>query len=163
MADAQRNLFAAIKNNDHDLVRQLAAGNPGILQTTSKQGTIKAVGYAVQTIVFQSGATSAPPRPAPSPPSAPPVANAVLRNETAIAMISTLCDLGADPNDRGNDTTDTALHTAIMPGPLMEQLVRLLLEKGADPRLENLDGQTPEQECTNVRATRKAFLFVHKG
>ena len=60
-ADAQKNLFAAIKNNDHDLVRQLAAGNPGILQTASKQGTIKAVGYAVQTIVFQSGATSAHP------------------------------------------------------------------------------------------------------
>ena len=71
MADAQKNLFAAIKNNDHDLVRQLAAGNPGILQTASKQGTIKAVGYAVQTIVFQSGATSAPPHPAPSPPAPP--------------------------------------------------------------------------------------------
>ena len=67
-ADAQRNLFAAIKNNDHDLVRQLAAGNPGILQTASKQGTIKAVGYAVQTIVFKSGATRAPPHPAQSPP-----------------------------------------------------------------------------------------------
>ena len=65
--DAQRALFAAIKNNDHDLVRQLAAANPGILQTASKQGTIKAVGYAVQVIVFQGGATSAPLIPSPRP------------------------------------------------------------------------------------------------
>ena len=70
-------------------------------------------------------------------------------------MIETLCALGADVNDRGCDTADTPLHTAAclgLPSQHMTPLVRLLLQRGADPRLRNIDGQTAAQECKNVTA-----------
>ena len=69
-------------------------------------------------------------------------------------MVATLCDLGADVNGRGSDTADTPLLTAACyPSPHMESLVRLLLQRGADPRLKNIDQKTAAEECTNVRLT----------
>ena len=67
-------------------------------------------------------------------------------------MVATLCELGADVNDRGNNEVDTPLHVAATyPSMNMERLVELLLQRGADPRLTNIDGNTAAQECTNVR------------
>ena len=96
-------LFKAIKNNEHERIRELVATYPSILQeAASNGGTTKAVGYAVQKIVFGDGSTS-------------------------VDMIGTLCDLGAGVNDRGSDTSDTALLTAVMPSPHTERLVEVVV------------------------------------
>eukprot|EP01043_Picozoa_sp_COSAG02_P007915 COSAG02_NODE_245_length_27293_cov_16.488012_2_plen_99_part_00 len=65
-------------------------------------------------------------------------------------MVATLCDLGADVNGRGSDAADTPLITACYPNPHMERLVRLLLERGANPQLKTIDQRTAAEECTNV-------------
>jgi hypothetical protein len=120
-------LFKAIKNNEHERIRELVATYPSILQEAASSGTTKAVGYAVQKIVFGDGITS-------------------------VDMIGTLCELGAGVNDRGSDTSDTALLTAVMPSPHTERLVEVLLQRGADPHLTNFDGNTAVQECVNEQA-----------
>ena len=49
-------LFAAIKNNDHDGVRALVRANPNIIRDASRAaGATKAVGYAVEKIVYDLG------------------------------------------------------------------------------------------------------------
>ena len=67
-------------------------------------------------------------------------------------MVSTLCDAGADVNDRGDPTADTPLLTAAtLVSEQIKPLVALLLQRGADPRLTDIDGRTAAQQCTNVR------------
>ncbi len=155
-------LFTAIKNNDHDQVRALVAQHPTILRDASKNaGTTKAVGYAVEQIVWNRGACCehrSPPAEhrSPLPPAPSPCCShsaARRRSTAALEMIATLCDAGADVNDRGDQTTaDTPLLTAAtLVSPDMRGLVGLLLQRGADPRLTNIDGRTAAQECTNVR------------
>jgi hypothetical protein len=104
-------LFRAIKANNFEVVKEIAGSAPGILrQATKGAAGTRPVQAAVEAIVFQTGATS-------------------------VDMIELLCDLGADANDRLSPTTDSALHTAVMPCPSTEELVRCLVERGADPDL----------------------------
>ena len=80
-----------------------------------------------------------------------PLSVTLCRSLAAVEMVETLCALGADVNDRGCDTADTPLLTAAcLSSPHMAPLVRLLLQRGADPRLTNIDGKTAVQECKNV-------------
>ncbi len=68
-----------------------------------------------------------------------PLLYAINRNEPAIAVL--LLEAGAEPNVR-NPENDTALIAAADAG--MVDVVRLLLEKGADPGAANdWDGSTP--------------------
>lgn len=118
-------LFKAIKNNSQDDVRALVAAKPGLLRdAASGGGMVLPVGYAVQNIAFGDGAT-------------------------AVEMVLLLCELGADVNGRGSDTADTPLLTAVMESPYTERLVEILLARGADPRLTNIDGNTALQETRN--------------
>ena len=75
----------------------------------------------------------------------------LMLSSAAVEMVATLCDLGADVNGRGSDTADTPLFmAACYPNPHMERLVRLLLERGANPQLKNIDQRTAAEECANV-------------
>ena len=86
------------------------------------------------------------------------VALSATLSSAAVEMVKTLLDLSADVNDRGYDTADTPLLTAAsFPSEHMGRLVELLLERNADPRLTNVDGNTAAQECNNVRRTMKLY------
>eukprot|EP01051_Picozoa_sp_SAG22_P026266 SAG22_NODE_8203_length_675_cov_0.861111_1_plen_97_part_10 len=54
----------------------------------------------------------------------------------------------ADPNQRGSPTCPSALHYVANANdvPYQLDLLRLLLERGADPTATELDGMTPVQQ-----------------
>ena len=81
----------------------------------------------------------------------PPLGTAAFVRSTRLAGV--LLDAGADVNAQGEGGF-TALHAAAQNGD--EALVRLLLERGADPALANDRGETPRDLASDARV--RAFL-----
>jgi ankyrin repeat protein len=71
----------------------------------------------------------------------------VSRNE--VHRVTVLLGYGADVNSRGREGL-TALHYAVRSGKL--PLIRLLLERGADPAARCPEGLTPRQHLAKTRA-----------
>lgn len=76
-------------------------------------------------------------------------------NHYNVAQI--LCKAGANVNARGLDD-DTPLHDAAIVGQL--RLVKLLVERGADPTVKNRKGKTP---CDVAASAVYSFLQQAKG
>ncbi len=73
------------------------------------------------------------------PESFPPLTIAVI-NEN-VKIVELLLNRGADPNQHARRTT--ALHKAIGPSKVDEQITRLLLKQGANPNIQDATGKTP--------------------
>jgi uncharacterized protein len=76
----------------------------------------------------------------------PPLGTAAFVASVPLATL--LLDSGADVNGRGEGDF-TALHTAAQRGD--EELVRLLLDRGADPTVATGDGRRPADLATDER------------
>lgn len=66
-----------------------------------------------------------------------------LEGDFVIPMIDYLIQQGADVNQKNSKYSDTALHKALNPKTLNEQVVQCLLEHGADPNFKNNHLLTP--------------------
>lgn len=77
-----------------------------------------------------------------------------------IAVLKLLMDAGANPNFREQHSGQTALHRAAGDAG-MREAVQLLLERGADVHISDLDGRTPLFQA--VRSLAIVKLLIQKG
>eukprot|EP01052_Picozoa_sp_SAG31_P030335 SAG31_NODE_3103_length_4672_cov_2.447409_1_plen_846_part_00 len=132
--DVEKEFFRACKNSQRETVERLAREHPGLLQLF-KQGH-SPIGYVCLNANYGSP-------------------------HDYVDVVRLLCSRGCDVNARENDGCLTALHLAANANdsPVQEQLVRLLIQYGADPGArETLDNTTPLQQLPRPPAQVAAII-----
>jgi uncharacterized protein len=139
-------IFEASTLGDADRVRELISSAPELVNAYSPDG-FHPLGYAcffgrraVFEVLLEAGANLE--APARNPTQVRPLHSAVAQSnpDTAFALAHDLLAAGASPNV-GQQGDNTPLHEAAFRGH--EELVRLLLEYGADPTVPNAEGKRP--------------------
>ena len=87
-----------------------------------------------------------------------PLASAAAEGD--LPRVRSLLSIGASPNAEGVDNRYTALTGAAEAG--YTEIVRLLLQKGADPLLKNGEGQTP-MECAKRNGHADIVLLLEEA
>jgi len=77
----------------------------------------------------------------------------------AVDIVRDLLDLGAEINI-ANSYRETPLHSAASWSPVTSEIVRLLLENGADVTAEDCSGRTPLMKACNGRTILRKFVQV---
>ncbi len=88
---------------------------------------------------------------------------AAISMNSSLKMIETLIDGGYDVNSRDKDNNETPLHYAVFPSKANIEVIKLLLDKGADPNAFDHVYEGPLDRAASQRKEDIVDLLLERG